>query len=234
MSGIGSEISLLNEGINSLKANIDYLNSQSSVQAHVERLAEIREQVNASASIYKNYPGARDMVYNLDTLSISTHAKVKEMVDSNEIISELLPLVNNSEALVRAVKEAAIRTDVTTVENVLIPLTNKANELSAKVTELAGRYDAGNYGDIKVRAVSNFDKTVERLDRQYIAIRSTDPEALAANISGLSSNIESNMSAVRSVDPASQTEYFASLNSRVIDSVNTCLLYTSPSPRDRG
>ena len=221
MSGIGSEISLLNEGINSLKANIDYLNSQSSVQAHVERLAEIREQVNASASIYKNYPGARDMVYNLDTLSISTHAKVKEMVDSNEIISELLPLVNNSEALVRAVKEAAIRTDVSTVENVLIPLTDKANDLSAKVIELAGRYDSGNYGDLKVRAISSFDKTVERLDRQYISIRSTDPEALAANISGLSSNIENNMSNVRSVDPASQTEYFASLNTRVNDAVHT-------------
>ena len=221
MSGIGSEISLLNEGINSLKANIDYLNSQSSVQAHVERLAEIREQVNASASIYKNYPGARDMVYNLDTLSISTHAKVKEMVDSNEIISELLPLVNNSEALVKAVKEAAIRTDVSTVENVLIPLTDKANDLSAKVIELAGRYDSGNYGDLKVRAISSFDKTVERLDRQYISIRSTDPEALAANISGLSSNIENNMSNVRSVDPASQTEYFASLNTRVNDAVHT-------------
>ena len=221
MSGIGSEISLLNEDINSLKANIDYLNSQSSVQAHVEKLAEIREQVNASASIYKNYPGARDMVYNLDTLSISTHAKVKEMVDSNEIISELLPLVNNSEALVRAVKEAAIRTDVSTVENVLIPLTDKANDLSAKVIELAGRYDSGNYGDLKVRAISSFDKTVERLDRQYISIRSTDPEALAANISGLSSNIENNMSNVRSVDPASQTEYFASLNTRVNDAVHT-------------
>ena len=221
MSGISSEISLLNEGINSLKANIDYLNSQSSVQAHVERLAEIREQVNASASIYKNYPGARDMVYNLDTLSISTHAKVKEMVDSNEIISELLPLVNNSEALVRAVKEAAIRTDVSTVENVLIPLTDKANDLSAKVIELAERYDSGNYGDLKVRAISSFDKTVERLDRQYISIRSTDPEALAANISGLSSNIENNMSNVRSVDPASQTEYFASLNTRVNDAVHT-------------
>ena len=87
--------------------------------------------------------------------------------------------------------------------------------------ELAGRYDAGNYGDIKVRAVSSFDKTVERLDRQYISIRSTDPEALAANISGLSNNIESNMSAVRSVDPASQVQYFASLNTRVVDSVNT-------------
>ena len=222
MNEMGSQIALLNDGINSLRANIDYLNSNSSVQSHLERLSEIREQVNASASIYKNYPGARDMVYNLDTVSISTHARVEQMANSYEIVSEeLMPLVDNPEALVRAVKEAAIRTDVSTIENVLIPLTNKANELSAKVIELAGRYDAGNYGDIKVRAVSNFDKTVERLDRQYIAIRSTDPEALAANISGLSSNIESNMSAVRSVDPASQVEYFASLNSRVVDSVNT-------------
>ena len=222
MSEVGSQISLLNDGINSLRANIDYLNSNSSVQSHLERLSEIREQVNASASIFKNYPGARDMVYNLDTVSISTHARVEQMADSYEIVSEeLMPLVNNPEALVRAVKEAAIRTDVTTVENVLIPLTNKANELSAKVIELAGRYDAGNYGDIKVRAVSNFDKTVERLDRQYISIRSTDPEALAANIQDLSKNIESTMVDVRSVDPASQSEYFVSLNSRVVDSVNT-------------
>ena len=222
MSEVGSQISLLNDGINSLRANIDYLNSNSSVQSHLERLSEIREQVNASASIYKNYPGARDMVYNLDTVSISTHARVEQMADSYEIVSEeLMPLVNNPEALVRAVKEAAIRTDVTTVENVLIPLTNKANELSAKVIELAGRYDAGNYGDIKVRAVSNFDKTVERLDRQYISIRSTDPEALAANIQDLSKNIESTMADIRSVDPASQSEYFVSLNSRVVDSVNT-------------
>ena len=222
MSEVGSQISLLNDGINSLRANIDYLNSNSSVQSHLERLSEIREQVNASASIYKNYPGARDMVYNLDTLSISTHARVEQMADSYEIVSEeLMPLVNNPDALVRAVKEAAIRTDVSTVENVLIPLTNKANELSAKVVELAGRYDAGNYGDIKVRAVSNFDKTVERLDRQYISIRSTDPEALAANIQDLSNNIEGNMEVVRSVDPASQSEYFVSLNTRVFDSVNT-------------
>jgi len=222
MSEMGSQIALLNDSINSLRANIDYLNSNSSVQSHLERLSEIREQVNASASIYKNYPGARDMVYNLDTLSISTHARVEQMADSYEIVTEeLMPLVNSPEALVRAVKEAAIRTDVSTVENILIPLTNNANDLSAKVVELASRYDSGNYGDIKVRAVSNFDKTVERLDRQYISIRSTDPEALAVNIKDLTNSIESNMGAVRSVDPASQSEYFLSLNTRVVDSVNT-------------
>jgi len=222
MSKMGSEISHINQEINGLKANIDYLNSNSSLQSHLEQLSEIREQVNASSSIFKNYPGARDMIYNLDTLSISTHARAKEMADSNEIIvSKLLPLVNDHEALVRKVKEEAIRTDVGTVENVLMPLTNKTNELSAKVLELAGQYSAGNYSDIKVRAVSNFDKTVERLDRQYISIRSTDPEALAVNIQSLAKDATSNIESIRSVDPVSQAEYFASLSSTVADSINT-------------
>ena len=221
LNEMGSQIRLLNEKINTLKANIDYLSSNSSLQSHLDQLSQIREQVNASAPIYKNVPDVRDMVYNLDTLSISTHAKVTEMVNSNEIVSDLMPLINDPEALSRAVKEAAIRTDVNTIENVLVPLTSKANELSAKVTELAGRYDAGNYGDIKLRAVASFDKTVERLDRQYISIRSTDPEALGIKIDGLANNIESNMGSVLSVDPGSQTEYYASLSSRVGDSIVT-------------
>ena len=220
MAEMGSQISLLNQKINGLKANLDYINSNSSLQSHLEQLSEIREQVNSSASIYKNYPGARDMIYNLDTLSISTHARVVEMTDSHEIVSELLPLVNDPEVLARAVKEAAVRTDVGTVENVLMPLTNKATELSAKVAELAGQYSAGNYGDIKVRAVASFDKTVERLDRQYISIRSTDPEALSANIQELAKNTVSILDSVRSVDPISQTQHFASLTNTVADSIN--------------
>jgi len=220
MAEMGSQISLLNQKINGLKANLDYINSNSTLQSHLEQLSQIREQVNASSSIYKNYPGVRDMIYNLDTLSISTHARTVEMADSHEIVSELLPLVNEPEVLAKAVKEAAVRTDVGTVENVLMPLTNKATELSAKVAELASQYSAGNYGDIKVRAVASFDKTVERLDRQYISIRSTDPEALSANIQELAKNTVSNIDSVRSVDPISQTQHFASLANTVADSIN--------------
>ena len=78
MAEMGSQISLLNQKINGLKANLDYINSNSSLQSHLEQLSQIREQVNASSSIYKNYPGVRDMIYNLDTLSISTHARTVE------------------------------------------------------------------------------------------------------------------------------------------------------------
>ena len=221
MSEMGSQIALLNQKITGLKGNIDFLSSNSTIQNHLEQLSQIREQVNASASIYKNYPGVRDMIYNLDTLSISTHAKVKDMSESNEIVSGLMPYINDPEALSRAVKEAAIRTDVTTVENVLMPLVNKANELSIKVNELAGLYESGNYSDIKVRAVASFDKTVERLDRQYISIRSTDPEALAANISEYANDVGSSINSIRSVNPESQIQHFSSMASRVGDSITT-------------
>jgi len=221
LSEMGSQIALLNEKIYTLKANIDYLSSNSNLQLHLDQLSQIREQVNASAPIYKNFPGVRDMIFNLDTLSISTHAKVTEMVNSNEIVSDLMPLINDPEALARGVKEAAIRTNVSTVESVLMPLTSKANELSAKVIELAGRYDAGNYGDIKLRAVASFDKTVERLDRQYISVRSTDPEALGIKIEALSDSIGSNMGSILSVDPESQVEYFSSMSTRVGNSITT-------------
>ena len=221
MSEMGSQIALLNQKITGLKENIDFLSSNSTIQNHLEQLSQIREQVNASASIYKNYPGVRDMIYNLDTLSISTHAKVKDMSESNEIVSSLMPYINDPEALSRAVKEAAIRTDVTTVENVLMPLVNKANELSIKVNELAGLYESGNYSDIKVRAVASFDKTVERLDRQYISIRSTDPEALAANISEYANDVGSSINSIRSVNPESQIQHFSSMASRVGDSITT-------------
>ena len=221
MSDMGSQIALLNQKISGLIGNIDSLTSNSALQFHIEQLSQIREQVNASSSIYKNFPGARDMVFNLDTLSISTHAKTQDMADSHEIVSDLMPLINDPEALSRAVKEASIRGDVSTVENVLMPLVNKTNELSIKVIELAGEYEAGNYGDIKVRAMANLDKTVERLDRQYQSIRSTDPEALAETIEGLTNNIESSIESIRSVDPASQTEHFSSLATKVSDSVST-------------
>ena len=221
MSDMGSQIALLNQKISGLIGNIDSISSNSALQFHIEQLSQIREQVNASSSIYKNFPGARDMVFNLDTLSISTHAKAQDMADSHEIVSDLIPLINDPEALSRAVKEASIRGEVSTVENVLMPLVNKTNELSIKVIELAGEYEAGNYGDIKVRAMANLDKTVERLDRQYQSIRSTDPEALAETIEGLTNNIESSIESIRSVDPASQAEHFSSLATRVSDSVST-------------
>ena len=220
MSDIGSQIGSIDEKIRGLIGQVDYLNSNIEIQSHIEQISQTRDQINSLASTYKSFSGSKDMIFSLDELSISTHAKVQDMADSYEVVSNLMPLVNDPEALSRGVREASLRTDVSTVENVLMPLVNKTNELSAKVIDLAAQYEAGNYSEIKVNVIASLDKVVQRLDRTYQSIRSTDPESLSATISNLSQNIETQFESARSVDPVTQVDYFATLSTQVSDAMN--------------
>jgi len=220
MSDIGSQIGSIDEKIRGLIGQVDYLNSNIEVQSHIEQISQTRDQINSLASTYKSFSGSKDMIFSLDELSIATHAKVQDMFDSNEVVSNLMPLVNDPEALSRAVKEASLRSDVSIVENVLMPLVNKTNELSAKIIDLSAQYEAGNYAEIKVSVIASLDKVVQRLDRTYQSVRSTDPESLSATISNLSQNIEAQFSSARSVDPVTQVDYFATLSTQVSDAMN--------------
>jgi len=220
MSDIGSQIGSIDEKIRGLIGQVDYLNSNIEVQSHIEQISQTRDQINSLASTYKSFSGSKDMIFSLDELSIATHAKVQDMFDSNEVVSNLMPLVNDPEALSRAVKEASLRSDISTVENVLMPLVNKTNELSAKIIDLSAQYEAGNYAEIKVNVIASLDKVVQRLDRTYQSVRSTDPESLSATISNLSQNIEAQFSSARSVDPVTQVDYFTTLSTQVSDAMN--------------
>ena len=220
MSDIGSQIGSIDEKIRGLIGQVDSLNSNIEVQSHIEQISQTRDQINSLASTYKSFSGSKDMIFSLDELSIATHAKVQDMFDSNEVVSNLMPLVNDPEALSRAVKEASLRNDVSIVENVLMPLVNKTNELSAKIIDLSAQYEAGNYAEIKVNVIASLDKVVQRLDRTYQSIRSTDPETLSATISNLSQNIEAQFSSARSVDPVTQVDYFTTLSTQVSDAMN--------------
>ena len=220
MSDISSQVGSIHEKIRGLIGQVDSLDSNIEVQSHIEQISQIRNEINSLASSYKNFSGSKDMILSLDELSISTHAKVQDMFDSNEIVSNLMPLVDDPEALSRAVKEASLRGDVSTVENVLMPLVNKTNELGTKVIDLATQYEASNYAEIKVNVIANLDKVVQRLDRTYQSVRSSDPEALSATISDLSRNIETQFESVRSVDPVTQVDYFATLSNQVSDAIN--------------
>jgi len=220
MSDIGSQIGSIDEKIRGLIGQVDYLNSNIEIQSHIEQISQTRDQINSLASTYKSFSGSKDMIFSLDELSIATHAKVQDMFDSNEVVSNLMPLVNDPEALSRAVKEASLRSDVSIVENVLMPLVNKTNELSAKIIDLSAQYEAGNYAEIKVNVIASLDKVVQRLDRTYQSVRSTDPESLSATISNLSQNIEAQFSSARSVDPVTQVDYFTTLSTQVSDAIN--------------
>ena len=205
------QVKLLSDQIAGLYNNVDSLNSSYEVETHLQQLSQIREVVNASAPEFKNFAGSEEMVLKLNDLSLATHAKVQDMFDSYDAVVKLLPHVNDSEVLSKAVIEASLRTNVSAVENTLMPLVGKTSELSSKVMELAAQFDSASYSQIPVRLAKNIDNEVSRLERTYMSIRPSDPENLSGVISELSNDIGLQFETLRSVDPSSQIDYFDSL-----------------------
>jgi|TARA_B110000971_G_scaffold95194_1_gene97905 ABC-type proline/glycine betaine transport system permease subunit len=205
------QVKLLSDQIAGLYNNVDSLNSSYEVETHLQQLSQIREVVNASAPEFKNFAGSEEMVLKLNDLSLATHAKVQDMFDSYDAVVKLLPHVNDSEVLSKAVIEASLRTNVSAVENMLMPLVGKTSELSSKVMELAAQFDSASYSQIPVRLAKNIDNEVSRLERTYMSIRPSDPENLSGVISELSNDIGLQFETLRSVDPSSQIDYFDSL-----------------------
>ena len=205
------QVKLLSDQIAGLYNNVDSLNSSYEVDTHLQQLSQIREVVNASAPEFKNFAGSEEMVLKLNDLSLATHAKVQDMFDSYDAVVKLLPHVNDSDVLAKAVIEASLRTNVSAVENMLMPLVGKTSELSSKVMELAAQFDSASYSQIPVRLAKNIDNEVSRLERTYMSIRPSDPENLSGVISELSNDIGLQFETLRSVDPSSQIDYFDSL-----------------------
>ena len=205
------QVKLLSDQIAGLYNNVDSLNSSYEVDTHLQQLSQIREVVNASAPEFKNFAGSEEMVLKLNDLSLATHAKVQDMFDSYDAVVKLLPHVNDSEVLSKAVIEASLRTNVSAVENMLMPLVGKTSELSSKVMELAAQFESSSYSQIPVRLAKSIDNEVSRLERTYMSIRPSDPENLSGVISELSNDIGLQFETLRSVDPSSQIDYFDSL-----------------------
>ena len=205
------QVKLLSDQIAGLYNNVASLNSSYEVETHLQQLSQIREVVNASAPEFKNFSGSEEMVLKLNDLSLATHAKVQDMFDSYDAVVKLLPHVNDSEVLSKAVIEASLRTNVSAVENMLMPLAGKTSELSSKVMELAAQFDSASYSQIPVRLAKSIDNEVSRLERTYMSIRPSDPENLSGVISELSNDIGLQFETLRSVDPSSQIDYFDSL-----------------------
>ena len=211
VNDVSSQVDSLNIQISNLSNNVDSLSSLYEVENHLERLSQLREVVNSSAPQFKIFSGSEKMVLNLNDLSLATDAKVQDMYGSYDAISKLQQYINEPDLLSQAVIEASLRTNVSAVENTLMPLVGKTSELSSKVMELAAQFDSASYSQIPVRLAKNIDNEVSRLERTYMSIRPSDPENLSGVISELSNDIGLQFETLRSVDPSSQIDYFDSL-----------------------
>ncbi|MBT4587495.1 MAG: hypothetical protein HOC59_06250, partial [Gammaproteobacteria bacterium] len=219
-SEMGIQIDIINQQISSLSANIDSLNSSYGVGTHLEKLSELREVVNSSASRFKTVSGSEEMVLNLNNLSLASHAKVEDMVDGYKAIEKLIPQVNDPELLAHTVREVSFRTNTSYIDNLLMPLIDKPNQLSAKVLDIAAQFESSSIGQMKVGVVKDIDNKISRLERTYMSISSTDPETLSEKIVDLSGNVEFQFETVRSVDPSTQLEYFVDLSQSIGESVD--------------
>ena len=220
INDVSSQVDSINIQISGLANNVDSLSSIYEVRSHLEELSKLREIINSSAPQFKIFSGSEKMVLNLNDLSLATDAKVQDMYGNYDAISKLLQHVDNPEILSKAVIEASLRTNVSAVENTLMPLVGKTSELSGKVMELAAQFESSSYSQIPVRLAKNIDNEISRLERTYMSIRPSDPENLSGIISELSNDAELQFDTIRSVDPSSQIDYFDSLVVTIDKTIN--------------
>ena len=221
INDVSSQVDSINIQISGLANNVDSLSSIYEVKSHLEQLSKLREIINSSAPQFKIFSGSEKMVLNLNDLSLATDAKVQDMYGNYEAISKLLQHVDNPEILSKAVIEASLRTNVSAVENALMPIVNNATALSSKVNELAAQFNNGSYSEIKANLVKSIDNEVSRLERTYMSIRPQDPESLSAVIGDLSNDLEFQFETVQSLDPASQIDYFSNLTATIDNTINS-------------
>ena len=221
INDISFQVDSLNIKIDVLANNVDSLSSLNEVKNHLEQLSQLREIINSSAPQFKFFSGSEKMVLNLNDLSLATDAKVQDMYGSYDAISKLLQHINDPEILSKAVIEASLRTNVSAVENALMPLVNNVTALSSKVNELAVKFDNGSYSEIKANLAKNIDNEVSRLERTYMSIRPQDPESLSAVIDDLSNDLEFQFETVQSLDPVTQIDYFNNLTNSIDNSINS-------------
>ena len=221
INDVSSQVDSINIQISGLANNVDSLSSIYEVKSHLEELSKLREIINSSAPQFKIFSGSEKMVLNLNDLSLATDAKVQDMYGNYDAISKLLQHVDNPEILSQAVIEASLRTNVSAVENALMPIVNNATALSSKVNELAAQFNNGSYSEIKANLVKSIDNEVSRLERTYMSIRPQDPESLSAVIGDLSNDLEFQFETVQSLDPASQIDYFSNLTATIDNTINS-------------
>ena len=221
INDVSSQVDSINIQISGLANNVDSLSSIYEVKSHLEQISKLREIINSSAPQFKIFSGSEKMVLNLNDLSLATDAKVQDMYGNYEAISKLLQHVDNPEILSKAVIEASLRTNVSAVENALMPIVNNATALSSKVNELAAQFNNGSYSEIKANLVKSIDNEVSRLERTYMSIRPQDPESLSAVIGDLSNDLEFQFETIQSLDPATQIDYFSNLTTTIDNTINS-------------
>jgi len=165
--GVISQINDLNAQVDALRLNVDQLSSAEQVTAHFVQLKALGDALGAKAKEFNTIEEVQVLIQNINELGIASHSKVVDLVDGFKVVSNLEALTGNPEALIHAVKEASFRTEVSAIEQQLMPLIDNGSLLAEKVQQLSTQFASSNIGEISERALRMIDTKISRLEVRF-------------------------------------------------------------------
>ena len=226
-SSVSAQIETLNAEVDSLAQNIDQLSSAEQVMSHFQALESLGQVIKTKASEFNTIDESKELIQNINETSILSYEKAVDIIDGYKQVSNLEALVDNPETLAHAVKEASYRTNVSVVEEQLMPLVNDGQQLVAKVQQLATQFASDNLADLSERKVRMMDVVIGRLEVLYksqlqVNINPVGVDySLSDRLDGYMSQVEDKYEDALSTDPATLTEHVATFPSQLQSTMET-------------
>jgi len=222
---VQQQMNALNAQIDGLDAKVDGLSNLADVNAHVGQVKDVADVIASNAKMF-NTVDVAPLIQNINELSIHTNTRVVDLIASVKQITNFDALRDNPEALAHAVKETALRTNVSAVED-LNTVASDTPALLAKLSEMSSQFASSNLGELSGRAMKSLDTTISRFEVRFKSeLRvNTNPDgvdfSLSSRVADLSDETLAQFADVMSSDPATLSEHIGQFPGRVQDVMET-------------
>jgi len=229
--GVLSQIDGFNAQVDVLMAKVDQLSTAEQVTTHFEQLKALGDDIGAKSKEFNTFDEVQVLIQNINELGIASHAKAVDLIESSKIIAKLASLTNNPEALAHAVNEAALRTEISVVENQLMPLIDNGSQLVDKVQQLSTQFVSSNLAELSERALRMVDTKIGRLEVRFKSEMpyNINPEGVNFSLSDRIANsskevgeqFDSSAAEAMSSDPATMIEFIGAFPERIQNAMET-------------
>lgn len=212
--------------IDALSAKVDGLSTLTEVNTHVADVKALADNIASNSKMFNTVDEVAPLIQNINELSIQSITKVTDLIDSAKQISNFESLTGNPEALSMAVKETALRTNISAVEE-LNTVASDSPALLAKLGEMSAQLASSNMGELSLRAMKSLDTTIARFEVRFKSdLRSNiNPDgvdySLSDRVSTLAQNTKDQFEGSMSIDPVALGQHVAEFPARVQASMDT-------------
>jgi len=228
-----TQIDGLNAQVDALKLNVDQLSTAEQVTAHFEQVKALGDVIGSKGKEFSinTFDEVKVLIQNINELGIASHSKAIDLIDGYKAVAKLESLTANPEALAHALKEASLRTEVSAIDQQLMPFIDNGSLLAEKVQQLSTQFASSNLGDLSERALRTIDTKIGRLEVRFKsevpvnAVPEGAEYSLSDRVAALAEEIESvyDSSAVEfmSSDPGLMTSFVGEFPERIQGAIET-------------